>query len=421
LVVVTNELLKALLVSLCLGALIGLERQWEKETWHPGKHVLAGLRTFTFWALLGTLCGYFTRTVHPFFFLAGFVAMAIWIAIFLFYKNRSSTDPGYTTGAVGLLTYLIGGLVAYGQDKAAMILTLTVVILLALKPYVHQVSRRFSKEDVRMALQFAAITGVILPLVPDEPWGPYGAFNPHSIWLMVVLVSGASFGGYVAVRMLGHKLGIALTGMIGGIASSTATTLAMSKESKAQPALGGDCAMAVILACTVMLWRVAVLTAVIYPPVLGQILLPFVAMSVPGLLWCGWRILRHGQGKPRDEAPEYRTPLGLRDSLKFALFYALIVFLVKAGQARYGEAGIDTVSALSGLMDLDAIALSLTRMAGEGGVLEMAAKGILIATVANTAVKAAVAGIWGSAKLRWLVLPVLAVTAVVGVGFVVVR
>ncbi len=230
---VTAELLKALLVSLCLGALIGLERQWEKETWHPGKHVLAGLRTFTFWALLGTLCGYFTQTVHPFFFLAGFLAMAVWIAIFLFYKNRSSTDPGYTTGAVGLLTYLIGGLVAYGQDKAALILTLTVVILLALKPYVHQVSRRFSKEDVRMALQFAAITGVILPLVPDEPWGPYGAFNPHSIWLMVVLVSGASFGGYVAVRMFGHKLGIALTGLIGGIASSTATTLAMSKESRA--------------------------------------------------------------------------------------------------------------------------------------------------------------------------------------------
>jgi uncharacterized membrane protein (DUF4010 family) len=419
--VVTAELLKALLVSLCLGALIGLERQWEKETWHPGKHVLAGLRTFTFWSLLGTLCGYFTRTVHPLFFLAGFVAMAIWIAIFLFYKNRSSTDPGYTTGAVGLLTYLIGGLVAYGQDKAAMILTLTVVILLALKPYVHQVSRRFSKEDVRMALQFAAITGVILPLVPDEPWGPYGAFNPHSIWLMVVLVSGASFGGYVAVRMLGHKLGIALTGMIGGIASSTATTLAMSKESKAQPALGGDCAMAVILACTVMLWRVAVLTAVIYPPVLGQILLPFVAMSVPGLLWCGWRILRHGQGKPRDEAPEYRNPLGLRDSLKFALFYALIVFLVKAGQARYGEAGIDTVSALSGLMDLDAIALSLTRMAGEGGVLEMAAKGILIATVANTVVKAGVVAIWGSSRMRMLVLPVMAATAVVGVGFVVMR
>ncbi|NDD57390.1 MAG: MgtC/SapB family protein [Verrucomicrobia bacterium] len=418
---VTTELLKALLVSLCLGALIGLERQWEKETWHPGKHVLAGLRTFTFWSLLGTLCGYFTQTVHPFFFLAGFVAMAVWIAIFLFYKNRSSTDPGYTTGAVGLLTYLIGGLVAYGQNKAALILTLTVVILLALKPYVHQVSRRFSKEDVRMALQFAAITGVILPLVPDEPWGPYGAFNPHSIWLMVVLVSGASFGGYVAVRMFGHKLGIALTGLIGGIASSTATTLAMSKESKAQPALTADCAMAVVLACTVMLWRVAALTAVVYPPVLNQIIVPFLVMSGPAFLWCGWRLLRHGKGNPRDGAPEYRNPLGLRDSLKFAAFYALIVYLVKVGQVRYGETGIDTVSALSGLMDLDAISLSLTRMAGEGGILEMAVKGILIATVANTVVKAGVVAIWGSPRMRLLVLPVMAATAVVGVGFVVMK
>ena len=414
---VTAELLKALLVSLCLGALIGLERQWEKETWHPGKHVLAGLRTFTFWSLLGTLCGYFTQTVHPFFFLAGFLAMAVWIAIFLFYKNRSSADPGYTTGAVGLLTYLIGGLVAYGQDKAALILTLTVVILLALKPYVHQVSRRFSKEDVRMALQFAAITGVILPLVPDEPWGPHGAFNPHSIWLMVVLVSGASFGGYVAVRLFGHKLGIALTGLIGGIASSTATTLAMSKESKAQPALTADCAMAVVLACTVMLWRVAALTAVVYSPILNQVAIPFLMMSAPALVWCGWRILRDGKGNPRDGAPEYRNPLGLRDSLKFAVFYALIVYLVKVGQVRYGETGIDTVSALSGLMDLDAISLSLTRMAGEGGIMDMAVKGILIATVANTVVKAGVVAIWGSSRLKLLVLPVLAVTAVVGIGF----
>ncbi|NBU68014.1 MAG: MgtC/SapB family protein [Verrucomicrobia bacterium] len=415
---VTAELLKALLVSLCLGALIGLERQWEKETWHPGKHVLAGLRTFTFWSLLGTLCGYFTQIVHPFFFLAGFLAMAVWIAIFLFYKNRSSADPGYTTGAVGLLTYLIGGLVAYGQDKAALILTLTVVILLALKPYVHQVSRRFSKEDVRMALQFAAITGVILPLVPDEPWGPHGAFNPHSIWLMVVLVSGASFGGYVAVRLFGHKLGIALTGLIGGIASSTATTLAMSKESKAQPALTADCAMAVVLACTVMLWRVAALTAVVYSPILNQVAIPFLMMSAPALVWCGWRILRDGKGNPRDGAPEYRNPLGLRDSLKFAVFYALIVYLVKVGQVRYGETGIDTVSALSGLMDLDAISLSLTRMAGEGGIMDMAVKGILIATVANTVVKAGVVAIWGSSRLKLLVLPVLAVTAVVGIGFV---
>lgn len=129
-------------------------------------------------------------------------------------------------------------------------------------------------------------------------------------------------------------------------------------------------------------------------------------------------MLRHGKGNPRDGAPEYRNPLGLRDSLKFAAFYALIIYLVKAGQARYGETGIDTVSALSGLMDLDAISLSLTRMAGEGGILEIAVKGILIATVANTVVKAGVVAIWGSPKMRVLVLPVMAATAVVGVGWI---
>ncbi|NDF17193.1 MAG: DUF4010 domain-containing protein [Verrucomicrobia bacterium] len=135
------------------------------------------------------------------------------------------------------------------------------------------------------------------------------------------------------------------------------------------------------------------------------------------MVWCGWRILRDGKGNPRDGAPEYRNPLGLRDSLKFAVFYALIVYLVKVGQVRYGETGIDTVSALSGLMDLDAISLSLTRMAGEGGIMDMAVKGILIATVANTVVKAGVVAIWGSSRLKLLVLPVLAVTAVVGIGF----
>ena len=125
---------------------------------------------------------------------------------------------------------------AWRQEKVALVLTMTVVIFLALKPYVHRMSRKFSREDVRMALQFAAITGVILPLVPNET-GAFDALNPHSIWMMVVLVSGASFGGYVAVRIFGQSMGMALTGVLGGIASSTATTMAMSRQSRSEPSL----------------------------------------------------------------------------------------------------------------------------------------------------------------------------------------
>ncbi|MCX6935592.1 MAG: DUF4010 domain-containing protein [Verrucomicrobia bacterium] len=299
---ITAELLKALLVSLCLGALIGLERQWDEENWHPKTHLLAGLRTFTFWALLGTLCGYFTQTVHPLFFLTGFIVMAVWISIFLFLKQWNRDGHGYTTSAVGLLTYLIGGLVAWHQEKVALVLTFTVVILLALKPYVHRMSRRFSREDVRMALQFAAITGVILPLVPDESWGPFQAFNPRMIWMMVVLVSGASFGGYVAVRLIGQRMGIALTGILGGVASSTATTMAMSRQSQTDPLRSKECALAVILACTVMLWRVLLLVTAVYSPLFDQLLPWIVLMSVPGFLFCGWRIWLHRLGNSEDAA-----------------------------------------------------------------------------------------------------------------------
>ena len=418
---ITSELLKALLVSLCLGALIGLERQWEKETWHPGKHVLAGLRTFTFWALLGTLCGYFTQTVHTLFFLAGFIAMSVWMTIFLFFKNRQSTDPGYTTGVVGLLTYLIGGLVAWHQDRAALVLTLTMVILMAMKPYVHQVLHKFSKEDVRMGLQFAAVSGVILPLVPNEPWGPYGCLNPHAIWMMVVLVSGASFGGYVAVRLLGQKLGMALTGVLGGVASSTATTLAMSRESKKEPILAGDCSLAVVLACTVMLWRVAFLATVVDPAIFIKLAVPFGWMSIPGTAFCLWRVWHHGKGHPKGQVVAYRNPLSLRDAIQFALFYAFIVYLVKVASDRFGETGLSAVSAFSGLMDLDAISLSLSRMAKDPGMMNLAIQGILIATLANTLLKSAIAAVFGNGVLRVRVLPVLGVTALMGIFFIAAR
>ena len=410
------ELLKSLLVSLCLGALIGLERQWDEENWHPKTHLLAGLRTFTFWALLGNLCGYFTQTVHPLFFLAGFIAMGIWISLFLFFKQKKHDGHGYTTGAVGLLTYLIGGLVAWHQEKVALVLTMTVVILLALKPYVHRMSRKFSKEDVRMALQFAAITGVILPLVPNENWGPFEALNPHSIWMMVVLVSGASFGGYVAVRIFGQSMGMALTGVLGGVASSTATTMAMSRQSRSEPSLAPDCGLAIVLACTVMLWRVTLLATAVHPLIFPELFPWILWMSIPGFLFCGWRLWRHGKGHGEGGQALYRNPLGFRDSLQFAALYALILFAVKAADHYFGGVGLSVVSAVSGLMDLDAIALSLSQMAGERQSVALAIQGILIATVANTVLKGGVVLVYGDRALRKTVLVVLVLTAAMGAG-----
>ena len=267
-----------------------------------------------------------------------------------------------------------------------------------------------------MALQFAAITGVILPLVPNENWGPFEALNPHSIWMMVVLVSGASFGGYVAVRIFGQSMGMALTGVLGGVASSTATTMAMSRQSRSEPSLAPDCGLAIVLACTVMLWRVTLLATAVHPAIFPELFPWILWMSIPGFLFCGWRLWRHGKGRGEGEQAVYRNPLGFRDSLQFGALYALILFAVKASDHYFGGVGLSVVSAVSGLMDLDAIALSLSQMAEQRQSVVLAIQGILIATVANTLLKAGVVLVYGDKALRKTVLVVLALTAVMGTG-----
>jgi uncharacterized membrane protein (DUF4010 family) len=238
------ELLKALLVSASLGALLGLERQWSEEREHPAEESMAGARTFAVWAALGTLCAWFAREQHAAFFLAGFAGMVVVISIYLLKRSARDREGGLTTAAVGLATYLIGGLAFMGQAKTAVVITIAMLLLLASKEHLHQLSRQFSDDDVRQALQFAAITGIVLPLVPDYPFGPYGAFNPYTIWLMVVLVSGLGFVGYVAMRVFGDGRGLAVTRLLGGLTSSTATTLAVSRQSRAQPEYARLCALA---------------------------------------------------------------------------------------------------------------------------------------------------------------------------------
>ncbi len=242
-----------------------MERHWERQFGHPERHVPAGVRTFALWALLGAVCAFLSRPAGPAIFVAGLLALAGWLGIYLFQRGRERSGAGFTTAATGLLTYLLGGIVMAGEPRTALVLTVLVLLLLAGRSRLHAMSRKMTREDVRMALQFLAVTGAVLPLVPDQAFGPYEAFNPRSIWLMVVIVSGLGFAGYVAVRVFGATKGIALTGLAGGLASSTATTLSMARMSRARPDFSSDCTLALILACTVMFWRVEVLILAIHP------------------------------------------------------------------------------------------------------------------------------------------------------------
>ncbi len=408
-----HHLLRALLVSGSLGALIGLERQWDDQFRHHHAHVLAGLRTFALWALFGTLCAWFTQTVHVLFFIAGFIAMVLWLVVFLQRSSRRGGDPGLTTGVAGMMTFLIGGLVFWQQERVALVLSVSMMILLALKPVLHRFTRGITLEDVRSALKFSAVTGVILPLVPNEPLGPYGAINPHTLWLMVVLVSGVGFAGYLAVRLFGQRLGIALTGLLGGLVSSMATTLAMSRQSHERPFTSLDCSLAILLASTIMIWRVALLIGIVSWKLLGVLWPALLAVSLPGILWCSYRLL-HGGGKgiQAGESSHVGNPLRLRVAFQFGLLYAVIVLVVKASIAMAGSTGVLVVSGLSGLIDLNALTLSLSQMMGAGFLNSMTvSKGILLAILTATLTNAGISAVFGSPLLRKEVLVVLGVTA----------
>ncbi len=409
------ELLKALLVSASLGALLGLERQWSEERANRPADSIAGARTFALWAAIGTLCAYFSREQQPWFFLAGFAGMVVFLSLFIGRRPGEDEGLGLTTGAVGLLTYLMGGLVFFGQSKTAVVLAVSVLLLLASKDPLHRLSQKFSRTDVYQALQFAAVTGIVLPLVPDRPLGPYGAFNPFSIWLMVVLVSGLGFVGYVAVRVLGENRGVAVTGLLGGLASSTATTLAMSRRSRAFPASSQVCALAVVLACTVMLARVAVLVGAVSRPLLAAVAPWLALVAVPGLLFALWSWRRFAREPlPAGETRGVPNPLSLRVAIQFAILYALVVLLVRWANDVFGGAGVFWVSFLSGLTDLDAIALSLSQLQASGNIATSeAARGVLIATGANSLLKAALALGLGAPSLRRPIALILGGTVLV--------
>ena len=418
-----NDLLKALLVSGSLGALVGLERQWDEQTRNPDTpdvRVPAGLRTFTIVVLLGTLAANFSNIYHPLVFAAGLLAVAIWLAAFVTAQRGERPGAGLTTASSAMMVYLVGGLVYAHQWREAVIVTIVLLVLLAGKSTIHGLSKKFTREDVRLALQFLAVSGVVLPMVPDKAFGPYDAINLHSIWMMVVLVSGLGFAGYVAVRVFGHSLGILLTGIAGGVASSTATTLSMSKISREEPEMARDCALAIGLSCTVMLWRVEVLVLAV-SPTLALALIPDLALlSVPGLIQAALRIFRAGNTPKNQDS--YRNPLSLKVALQFAALYAVVVVLIQAANAHFGAAGLLVASFFSGLTDLAAISLSIANLLRSGGtILHFAAACIILATIANSLIKLGMALSFGDTTVRKNTSWVLGSTILLGAGILAVR
>lgn len=409
--------LVAIIVSACLGALVGLIRQWSDQTAHAGEVDLGGVRTYTLWAMLGCL-GAFLSTAYTPLLLPVIVALIGAHQIVALSKLTTGAPPGGTTFASALLTLLVGALVYWEHRQAAVVIAATTMVLLGLKPTLHAWTRRFKPEDIRATLQFVAITGVILPLVPNRSFGPFAAFNPYATWLMVVLISGLGFVGYLAMRMLGVRAGILVTSLFGGLASSTATTLAFSRRSKEDPPLAAHYAMAVVTACSVMLPRVIITVSVLNPALSLQLIGPFALMALPSVIYGTWFWFARRPGLGAVEAPQLTNPLSLKTAVKFALLYTLIGFLIKAAtHLDLLQGGLLPLSFVSGLTDMDAISLSMAGNQTSGAVpLHLAAQAIVIAAVANSLLKAGFAIGLGSPVLRRETAIVLGATAIAGVA-----
>ncbi|MDX8410817.1 MAG: MgtC/SapB family protein [Mariprofundaceae bacterium] len=414
-----TELITGAVVALGVGLLIGLEREYSRgqKVRRPTLEA-AGIRTFAFIALMGNLLTWLPDNIQAWAILLGFAFTAL-IAL-LSYRSTSKeaeADKGITSEVVLVTTFILGVLTGIGYIIQAGIIAVLVFSLLRFKHVLHRFSRRLSEMDLQQAMQFLVISVVVLPILPNQPFGPYASFNPFHIWLIVVLISGIGFAGYAAIKALDQRAGLSVTGLLGGLASSTAVTLAMSRLSRTNPNMGASCVSAIVLACGVMFPRVLVFAAMLDPDVAMLLLAPILLISVFTAVFVVLMWRRDGRHKKASAgyAPEI-NPLSMRMAIAFGLFYGVVELLTRMAEAHFGQGGIMSVAAVSGLGDVDAISLSLLKMSREGLAVTLTAQAILLAATANSLVKLSMGMAFADPLSRGILLLGLLPMSVLSIG-----
>jgi uncharacterized membrane protein (DUF4010 family) len=400
--------LAAFLTSLALGLLIGLERERNPSA-------KAGLRTFALVAMFGTLAALLSeRTESPWMLAVGLAVVGAMMIASYARDRGDAADPGTTTVAAVVVCYALGALVWYGFGTLAVMLGVVTATLLYFKPELRGLSQSLSRRDLFSILQFAVVSFVVLPVLPDQDFGPYNALNPHQVWLMVVLIAGVSLAGYVALRAIGGHHGVLLLGFFGGLVSSTATSLVYARHAR-KPEMLQLATVVILIANMVVLVRLSVLAGVLSPTILGA-MVPVMG----GALLCGaggaiywWRKLAE---QPTLPMPEVSNPTELRSALGFGLLYAVVLFCAAWLSDAAGSRGLYAVALISGLTDVDAITLSTLRLFNLGKLEPMqAVASIMLAVISNILFKLGLVFFAGGAVLaRRCALPMLAAAAGAG-------
>ncbi len=381
-----------LAIALGLGLLVGLQRE------HASAR-LGGIRTFPLITFLGATCGLLAQTFGGWVVAAGLIGLGGVIVIGnVIEMNRGDVDPGITTEVSMLVMFAVGAYLIVGQTFVGVAIGSATAILLHFRGELHAVTARLGKDDVKAIMQFALISLIILPVLPDRTFGPFNVLNPRNIWLMVVLIVGISLIGYIAYKFFDANTGVILGGILGGLISSTATTVSNARQSRENESLVRVAAIVITIATTILYFRVLVEIFAVAPT--------FVRVAAPPILILGFLLaaagvwLWFGARKEQVAVPEHGNPSELKSALVFALIYALVLLAVTGVKEWYGDRGLFVVAILSGLTDVDAITLSISRLVSSARLdASQAWRLIVIASLANLVFKVLIIGFVGHRHL----------------------
>ncbi|MFP4648229.1 MAG: MgtC/SapB family protein [Halorhodospira sp.] len=403
----------ALGVALAVGLLIGLERGWNDREAAEGQRV-AGLRTFALIGLLGGVSALLADTFGGGIIGFGFVALAVTLTVAHLKSSRRTADYGITSQVASLATFALGATAVAGHPAPAAAGAVITATLLGLKPELHEWLRRLNRRELIAALQLGLISVVVLPLLPDVGYGPGGALNPYALWWLVVLITAISFIGHFAIRVAGERRGLLFTGLAGGLASSTALTLSFARIGRERAMLHPWLAVGVVVAASTMFLRMLVEVALVNPDLLIEAVSVLGAMAVAGFGLAGLILLRPREAPQGGAGVEGVRPFQLKVALQFAAVLAVIGVLSEVTGDWLGDRGLYLLALLSGVADVDAITLSLARMTERGLAPEVAVRGMVLAAMINTAVKALMVVVIAGGRMALQVT--LAAAGMIGCG-----
>lgn len=402
-------LILKILIALALGALIGIERERKNR-----EDEFAGVRTFMFIALFGIITAYISQLYSLFLYLA-FTGLIILIAASYLATTRKTGDVGLTTEVAAIITFILG-FICFRDEGLQIVPILAIIIttILAIKDPLHRFAQKISQKELINTLKFLIIAFVILPLLPNTTVGPLEVFNPYQIWLMVVFISAISYTGYILIKFIGPERGLGLTGVIGGLVSSTAVTTSMAARVKESNFLMKAAVFATVVASSMMFLRILFEVWVINSSLLPQLYAPMLVMGFTGII-VGVIIWRRVENRDMDAKLQLENPFSLKPALIFGALFLAVLFMSKIANIYLGNSGVYLTSIISGIADVDAITISMALLAPNTISPTTAVTSITLAAISNTVFKFLIALFIGTRKFGRNVGLIFLIVIVAGV------